>query len=47
MSDKDKSSPSKPLRASDVSNWDIETDVAIVGFGGAVAGLKDMSIIRR
>ncbi|MBM7424296.1 FAD-dependent oxidoreductase [Spongiibacter marinus] len=37
MSDKDKSSPSKPLRASDVSNWDIETDVAIVGFGGAGA----------
>ena len=37
MSDKDKSSPSNPLRASDVSNWDIETDVAIVGFGGAGA----------
>ncbi len=37
MSDKDKSSPSKPLRSSAVPRWDIETDVAIIGFGGAGA----------
>ena len=37
MNNSDKTSPSKPLRASAVSQWDIETDIAIVGFGGAGA----------
>jgi 3-oxo-5alpha-steroid 4-dehydrogenase len=27
--------PTKPLRASRVNEWHLETDVAIVGFGGA------------
>ncbi|MEH6580539.1 MAG: FAD-dependent oxidoreductase [Halioglobus sp.] len=30
-----KTNPSQALRASDISHWDMETDVAIVGFGGA------------
>ncbi len=29
------SSPIKPVQMNQVSNWDFETDVAIVGFGGA------------
>lgn len=29
--------PSKPLRVADVAGWALETDVAIVGFGGAGA----------
>ncbi|MBU73674.1 MULTISPECIES: FAD-dependent oxidoreductase [Spongiibacter] len=37
MNNSDKTSPSKPLRASAVPHWDIETDIAIVGFGGAGA----------
>jgi len=32
-----KSTPTHPRRTSDVDRWDIETDVAIVGFGGAGA----------
>lgn len=31
----DKATPTKARRASDVSQWDRETDVVIVGFGGA------------
>ncbi len=34
MSNK-KASPTHPRKASDVSQWDRETDIAIVGFGGA------------
>lgn len=30
-----KASPTKPRRLSDVKHWDFETDVAIVGYGGA------------
>jgi len=30
-----KATPNQPLRLSDIEQWDIETDVAIVGFGGA------------
>ena len=37
MNNSDKTSPSKPLRASAIPHWDIETDIAIVGFGGAGA----------
>lgn len=37
MSNSEKTSPSKPLRASAVTHWDIDTDVAIIGFGGAGA----------
>jgi succinate dehydrogenase/fumarate reductase flavoprotein subunit len=37
MSAKPKTSPSRPRRAEDVTSWDLETDVAIVGFGGAGA----------
>ena len=33
----DKSSPSRPRRLADVTQWDMETDVAIIGFGGAGA----------
>jgi 3-oxo-5alpha-steroid 4-dehydrogenase len=36
VSDK-KSSPIRPVRLSDVPGWDIETDIIIVGFGGAGA----------
>lgn len=32
-----KSTPTRPRRSSNVHQWDIETDVAIVGFGGAGA----------
>jgi succinate dehydrogenase/fumarate reductase flavoprotein subunit len=32
-----KTQPSRPRRRQDVETWDIETDVAIVGFGGAGA----------
>ena len=32
-----KSSPSRPLRLADIERWDMETDLAIVGFGGAGA----------
>jgi len=35
MSDSPKTSPVSPRKLSDVSSWDIETDVAIIGFGGA------------
>jgi 3-oxo-5alpha-steroid 4-dehydrogenase len=36
------SSPSRPLRLQDVGHWDVETDVAIVGFGisGACAAIE-------
>jgi 3-oxo-5alpha-steroid 4-dehydrogenase len=30
-----KASPSKPVRASSITSWDMETQVAIIGFGGA------------
>lgn len=30
-----KSTPTEPRRLKDISHWDIETDIAIVGFGGA------------
>ncbi|MAY36595.1 MAG: flavoprotein [Spongiibacteraceae bacterium] len=33
----DKTSPSIPKRAADISEWGIETDVAVIGFGGAGA----------
>ena len=33
----DKSSPSRPRRLADVGRWDMETDVAIIGFGGSGA----------
>ena len=35
MSEKAKTNPSQPRHSRDVAQWDIETDVAIVGFGGA------------
>lgn len=35
MSDKATTTPCKPRRARDVQQWDRETDVAIIGFGGA------------
>lgn len=35
MATQNKTSPSKPRRARDVSHWDKETDVVVVGFGGA------------
>ncbi len=35
MSDTHKTSPSHPRHSSDVQEWHMETDVAIVGFGGA------------
>lgn len=35
MSSQIKTSPSRPRKARDVQQWDRETDVAIVGFGGA------------
>ncbi len=35
MSDKAKTNPSQTRKARDVVHWDRETDVAIVGFGGA------------
>lgn len=33
----EKTSPSIPKRAADISEWGIETDVAVIGFGGAGA----------
>ena len=30
----EKTVPSRPRRVADVAHWDIETDVAIIGFGG-------------
>ena len=35
MSDKAKTNPATPRLARDVAQWDRETDVAVVGFGGA------------
>lgn len=35
MTDNNKTSPSHPRRARDITHWDQTTDVAIVGFGGA------------
>jgi len=35
MTQVEKTNPSQPRKASDVQQWDLETDVAIVGFGGA------------
>ncbi len=35
MPDLPKASPNKPRRTRDISAWDLETDVAVVGFGGA------------
>ncbi len=35
MSEQDKTTPCKPRKASAVTRWDRETDIAIVGFGGA------------
>jgi 3-oxo-5alpha-steroid 4-dehydrogenase len=32
-----KTSPNKPRNSRDISQWDIETDIAIIGFGGAGA----------
>jgi succinate dehydrogenase/fumarate reductase flavoprotein subunit len=37
MSKAAKASPTQPKKLSDVTRWDIETDVAIVGFGGSGA----------
>jgi len=33
----EKSTPSRPRRVAEVTTWDIETDVAIIGFGGSGA----------
>ena len=33
----EKSSPIKPKKLADISEWGIETDVAVIGFGGAGA----------
>jgi succinate dehydrogenase/fumarate reductase flavoprotein subunit len=37
MSDSDKTRPTQATRLSAISQWDIETDVIVVGFGGAGA----------
>ncbi len=37
MSDSPKTSPIKPRKLNEVTQWDMETDVAVVGFGGAGA----------
>jgi succinate dehydrogenase/fumarate reductase flavoprotein subunit len=37
MSEQAKTNPSQPQHSRDIGQWDIETDVAIVGFGGAGA----------
>lgn len=37
MTESKKANPTKPKRLANVEKWDIETDVAIVGFGGAGA----------
>ena len=35
MTQASKSNPSHPRKSSDIDQWDIETEVAIIGFGGA------------
>ncbi|MBE9539407.1 MAG: FAD-dependent oxidoreductase [Proteobacteria bacterium] len=35
MNKAEKTNPSQPRKARDVQHWDMETDIAIVGFGGA------------
>ncbi|MFK7976089.1 MAG: FAD-dependent oxidoreductase [Halioglobus sp.] len=35
MATENKTNPSKPRKASSITQWDKETDIAIVGFGGA------------
>ncbi len=35
MTETAKTNPSQPRKASEVHHWDLETDIAIVGFGGA------------
>ncbi len=35
MTDPSKATPTHPRRFAEVSHWDMETDVAVVGFGGA------------
>ncbi|HEY9033908.1 MAG TPA: FAD-binding protein, partial [Pseudomonadales bacterium] len=37
MSDETKATPTEPRKLKDVHHWDYETDIAIVGFGGAGA----------
>lgn len=37
MSDAAKSSPTRPTKLKDIKQWGIETDVAVIGFGGAGA----------
>jgi 3-oxo-5alpha-steroid 4-dehydrogenase len=37
MSASPKTQPTRPRHLRDVARWDIETDVAIIGFGGAGA----------
>ena len=37
MNSSSKTVPSRPRLSSDISHWDIDTDVAIIGFGGAGA----------
>ena len=37
MTETEKSMPTRPRRVRNITQWDIETDVAIVGFGGAGA----------
>ncbi len=37
MPESSKAKPTQPRRLQDVKHWDIETDVAIIGFGGAGA----------
>ena len=35
MSEANKTNPSQPRRSRDVEQWDMETDIAVIGFGGA------------
>ena len=35
MADKPKTTPSRPRKLGEVEQWDLETDVAVIGFGGA------------
>ena len=35
MSEHSKTNPSQPRHSRDVASWDMETDIAIIGFGGA------------
>lgn len=37
MSDTDKTRPTQPRKMADISDWHMETDVAVTGFGGAGA----------